>query len=154
MDGMETHSDNKVECILRRDPCFGKMHVLEKVQCCTQDNPFYAVFVALTERLPNRLLLCSFSSDADACAASVGAWRVLLDLAEFDALRWDVVPSIGEVEHAPKLRVWVGLGYLKQRKIAGVWRGKRKLVDGCEDTGVGNGPFQVTRGLAADNLRG
>ncbi len=128
------------------------MHVLEKIQCCTQDNPLYTVFVALTERLPNRLLLCGLASDTDTSAASVRAWRVLLDLAEFDTLRRDVMPSIREVEHAPELGIWVGLGYLKQRQIPRVWRGKRKLVDGCEDTGVGNSPFQVARGFAADNL--
>ena len=130
------------------------MHVLEKVQCCTQDNPFYAVLVALTQRLPDRLLLCGLASDADACPASVGAWRVLLDLAEFDTFRRDVMPSISEVEHAPELRVGIGLGYLEQRKIPGVWRGERKFVDRREDTGVGNSPFQVSGGLAADNLGG
>ena len=89
------------------------MHVLKEVQCCAQDDPLYTVLVTFAERLPYRLLLCGLASDADASATTVRAWRVLLDLAELNALGRDVMAGVGKVEHAPKLRVRVGLGYLE-----------------------------------------
>jgi len=54
------------------------------------------------------------------------------------------VSRIGKIEHAPERSIWVRLGDLKQRKIWGIRRGKGELVNGCEDTGVGDGPFEVS----------
>ena len=89
------------------------MYVLKEVQCCAQDDPLYTVLVTFAKRLPYRLLLCGLASDADASATTVRAWRVLLDLAELNALGRDVMAGVGKVEHAPELRVRVRLGYLE-----------------------------------------
>ena len=58
--------------------------------------------------------------------------------------------GIGEVEHTPELGIGVGFGYLEEREIARVWGRQGKLVDGGQNTGVRDCPFQVARGFAAD----
>jgi hypothetical protein len=62
--------------------------------------------------------------------------------------------SISKVKHAPESGVWVGLGNLEKREIWRVGRWKSELVDGGNYTGIGNGPFEVTRGLTAYDAGG
>ena len=130
----------------------GREDALEKVQCGAQDDPLDTVLVTLAECLPHRLLLCRLPRDAYPRTAAVGPRRVLLNLPELDARRRDVMPGVGKVEHTPELRIGVGFRYFKKREISGVRRGKRKLVNGREDAGVGYCPFQVSGGFAADDL--
>lgn len=61
--------------------------------------------------------------------------------------------SIGKIEHAPERRVGIGLGDLKKRKIRRVWGGQREFVNGRNDAGVHDRPFQISRCLATDNSR-
>ena len=124
---------------------------LEKIQRSTQDDPFDTVLVALSQCLPDRFLLGSFAGDADPRAASIWTGRVLLDLSKLDALWRDVVAGVGEVEHAPERGVRVGFGDLEEREVGGVGGGEGEFVDGREDTGVGDGPFEVAGGFAADD---
>ena len=127
---------------------------LEKIQRSTQDDPFDTVLVALSQCLPDRFLLGSFAGDADPRAASIGTGRVLLDLAKFDTLWWDVVPGVGEVEHAPESGIRIWLGDLEKWEVSGIRGRESKLVDGREDTSVGYGPFEIARRLTADDARG
>ena len=82
---------------------------LEQVEGSTEDDPFDTVLVSLTEGLPNGLFLGGFTGDADAGAATVGPWWVLLDLAKLDSLWGDVMTSISEIEHAPEPGIGIGL---------------------------------------------
>lgn len=66
-----------------------------------------------------------------------------MDLAKLDTLRGDVVSGVCEVEHTPERSVRIGFGYLEEREIRGVWRRQGQLVDRGENTGIGDGPFQV-----------
>jgi len=43
---------------------------------------------------------------------------------------------------------------LKERKIRGIGGRKREFVYGRNDASVGYGPFEITRGFAADDTRG
>lgn len=129
-------------------------YVLEKVQCCAENDPFHTVLVSLSQGLPHSLLLRCFASDADPCASAIGTRRILLYLSKLDPLRGYVMPSIGKVEHAPECGVWVWLGDLEEREIwrIGGWKGE--LVYRGNDTRVRNGPFEVPRSLASDDARG
>jgi len=82
---------------------------LEQVEGSAEDDPFDAVLVSLTEGLPNSFFLGGFTSDADAGAATVGTWWVLLDLTKLDSLWGDVMTSISKIEHAPESGIWIGL---------------------------------------------
>jgi hypothetical protein len=62
--------------------------------------------------------------------------------------------GIGKVKHAPESGVWVRLGNLEKWEVGRVGRWKSELVDGRDNTGVGNGPFEVARGLAAYHTGG
>ena len=121
----------------------GREDALEKVQCGAQDDPLDTVLVTLAECLPHRLLLCRLPRDAYPRTAAVGTRRVLLNLPELDALRRDIMPGVGKVEHTPELGIGVGFGYLEEREIARVWGRQGKLVDGGQNTGVRDCPFQV-----------
>ena len=83
--------------------------LLEEVERSAEDDPFHAVLVAFTQRLPHRLLLGCLASNGDPGASATLTGRVLLDFSKFDTLGWDVMPSICKVEHAPKGSVGVGL---------------------------------------------
>ena len=50
---------------------------------------------------------------------------------------------VREIEHGPELRIRVGFGDLEEREVALVGRGQGELVDGRENAGVGDRPFQV-----------
>lgn len=127
----------------------GERDVLEEIECSTQDYPFYAIFVALTERLPHGLLLRGLARDTDPRATSVRAGRVLLDFPKLDALGWDVVARIRKVEQTPEGGVGIGLADLEEGEVGRVGGGEGELVDGGNDTCVCDGPFEVAGGLAA-----
>jgi hypothetical protein len=82
---------------------------LEQVEGSTEDDPFDTVLVSLTEGLPNRFFLGRFTGDADAGAATMGTWWILLDLAKLDSLWGYVMASISKIEHAPESGIWIGL---------------------------------------------
>lgn len=129
-------------------------YVLEKVQCCAENDPFHTVLVSLSQGLPHSLLLRCFASDADPCATAIGTRRVLLYLSKLNAFRGDVVSSIGKVEQAPECSVWVWLGDLEEREIGRIGGWKGELVYRGNDTRVCDGPFEIPRGLASDDARG
>lgn len=128
-------------------------HALEQVEGSAEDDPFNTVLVAFTKCLPNCLFLRGLARDRDSGSPATLAWRVLLDFAKFDSLRWNKMSSVGEIEHAPEGCIGIWLGDLEKWEIGRVWRGKRELVDGRHHTGVGNGPFQVTRGFTSHDTR-
>lgn len=104
--------------------------ILEKVQCSAEDYPFDTVLVSLSQGLPHRFFLGSFSGDANSSSAAIRAWRVLLYLSKFNALGRYIMTSIGEVEHAPESCVRVRFRNLEEGEIGGVRRWKGELVDG------------------------
>ena len=59
--------------------------------------------------------------------------------------------SVGKVEHAPECGIRIRLGDLEKGKVSRVRRWKCELVDGRDYASVGDGPFEVAGGLAADN---
>jgi len=61
------------------------------------------------------------------------------------------VSRIGEIEHTPERSIWVRLGDLEQRKIWGIRRGEGELVNGRKDTGIGDGPFEVSGRFTAND---
>ena len=90
--------------------------LLKEVESCAQDYPFDTVLVAFAKSLPYGLFFRSFSGNTNpgsATSCSIGRGRILLNLSEFNPLRWDIVSRIGEIEHTPKRSIWVGLGNLK-----------------------------------------
>ena len=87
---------------------------LEEVERRAKDDPLHTVFVPFSQRLPDCLFLRRLSCDADSRTSSIGTRRILLDLAEFYPLGWDVMPGIGEIEHAPELRIRVRFRNLEE----------------------------------------
>lgn len=128
-------------------------NVLQEIEGSTENNPFDAIFVTLTEGLPDGLFFGSLSSDTYPCATAgaIRAGGILLDLAKFDTLWWDVMASISKVEHGPEGSIGIGLGNLEERKIRRIRRRKGELVDGRNNPGIGYGPLEVTRGLTPDH---
>lgn len=61
--------------------------------------------------------------------------------------------SIGKVEHTPEGRIRVRFGDLEEGQVCSVGRREGELVDGREDTGVGDGPLERAGCLAAHNAR-
>jgi hypothetical protein len=118
--------------------------LLKKIQGSAQHYPFDTILVSFTQRLPHRLLLRRFSSDADPCSASIRTRWVFLDLPEFNTFWGYIVARICKIKHAPECGIRVWLRYLEEREIGGIWRGKRQLVDGGDDARIGDGPFEVT----------
>jgi hypothetical protein len=59
--------------------------------------------------------------------------------------------SVGKVEHAPESSIGIGLGDLEKREVWRVGGRKSEFVDGRDYTSIGNGPFEVARGLATNN---
>jgi len=58
------------------------------------------------------------------------------------------VTCISEIEHAPKLSVGVGFGYLKQGKIGRIRGRKGQFIDGGYDASICDGPFEVSGSFA------
>ncbi len=56
--------------------------------------------------------------------------------------------SIGEIEHAPECSIGIRLGDLEEREVWRVRGGKGEFVDGGDYASIGNGPFEISRGLA------
>lgn len=104
--------------------------VVEKVECGAKDDPLDAVFVALSQGLPNGLFFGGLACDTDTGPSTVGSGWVLLDLAKLDTFRRNVMAGISKVEHGPEGGVWIGFRDLEEGEVRGVWRGERELVDG------------------------
>jgi len=83
--------------------------IIQQIKCCAEDDPFYAVLVALSQGLPDGLFLGRFSCDAYSSSTTVWTRWILLYLSKLDALWGYVVTSIGKVEHAPEGSIGVGL---------------------------------------------
>lgn len=128
--------------------------LLKQVESCAQDYPFDTILVAFAKGLPYGLFFGGFSSDTDPSSAAscpICRSRILLDLSKFNPLRWDIVSRVGKIEHTPKPSIWVRLGNLKQGKIWGVRRGQRESIDRRKDTGVVDGPLEVSRCFATND---
>lgn len=82
---------------------------LEEIEGSAQYDPFDTVLIAFTERLPHCFLFWGLPRDGDACATASRARRVLLNLAELDSFRWNEMPCIGEIKHAPMCGIRVRL---------------------------------------------
>ena len=124
---------------------------LEEIESCTKDDPFNAIFVTLPKSLPNSLFFWWFPCDTDASASSVCTRRILLYFAEFNTFRWYIMASIGKVKHAPESGIWIWFWYLEKGKIGRIWWWEWKFIDRRNNTSVSDGPFEVTRGFAADD---
>ena len=133
----------------------GGWGILKEVENRAQDNPFNTILVSLPESLPHCLLFSCFPGDADPSSTScpIGRRGILLNLSEFNPLRWDVVSRIGEIEHTPKRSIRVWLGNLEQGEICGVRRRKGELVDRRKDTGVSNRPLEVSGCFTVNGFR-
>lgn len=89
-------------------------NILKKIERSAQDNPFYTIFVPFAECLPDGFLLGRLARDGDTRATAAGAWRVLLNLAKLDSFWRNHMARIGEIEHAPEIRVRIGLRDLEK----------------------------------------
>lgn len=114
------------------------MDSLKQIERRAQHDPFNTVLIPFSQGLPDSFFLRSLSSDTDSSSPPIRTRWILLNFAKFDALRRDIVASIGEVKHAPKCCIWVGFGDLEQREIRRIGRRERKLVYWRDDTGIGN----------------
>ncbi len=56
--------------------------------------------------------------------------------------------SVGEIEHAPKCSIGIGLGDLEKWEVWRVRGRKSEFVDGRDYACIGDGPFEIARGLA------
>lgn len=74
--------------------------ILEKVQCCAENDPLDTVLVSLTQGLPDGFFLGYLASDANSSSTTVWTWGVLLYLSKFDALWGYIMTGISKVEHA------------------------------------------------------
>ena len=131
----------------------GKNHILEKVERSTENDPFHTILISLPKSLPHGLLLGCLTRDSDARATTIRSRRVLLDLPKLNTLRGDVMPRIRKIEHTPEPGVWVRLRDLEEWEIRAVRGGEGELVDGRDDTGVGDGPFEVPGCFATHDAR-
>lgn len=59
--------------------------------------------------------------------------------------------SVGKVEHAPECSIGIGFGDLEKREVWRVGGRKSEFVNGGDYASIGNGPFEVARGLATYN---
>lgn len=135
----------------RRD---ANKNILEEVQSSAEDYPFDTIFIPFAQSLPHSLFFGGLARDADPGTSTIGTWRVFLDLTKLNTFGGYVVACVGKIKHAPEGGVWVRLRDLKEGKIRRVRGRERELVNRGNDTRVGDGPFEVARGLAADYARG